>query len=153
MKRVGAIVGVVLVVTGAVWLLVLPRLNSPKRAIIDPAMEPSTPEVPGSPASSIPSGAVVPASPAEVQTALETVKFSIRDYRAAVGGNPVGNNAEITKALGPKYLRDAPVNSQGELIDAWGTPYFFHALSAREMEIHSAGPDRQMWTADDIVMR
>jgi len=37
------------------------------------------------------------------------------------------------------------------LVDAWGTPFFFHQLSGHEMEIHSAGPDKIMWTADDLV--
>jgi hypothetical protein len=36
------------------------------------------------------------------------------------------------------------------LIDRWGTPYFFHALSGEHMEIHSAGPDRQFHSADDL---
>jgi hypothetical protein len=41
------------------------------------------------------------------------------------------------------------VNEAGELTDRWGTAYFFHQLSSREMEIRSAGPDRKMWTEDD----
>jgi len=39
------------------------------------------------------------------------------------------------------------------LVDAWGTPYFFHQLAAMEMEIRSAGPDKVMWTADDLVIK
>jgi len=77
------------------------------------------------------------------------------------GGNPVGTNPEITKALNgenPKQVnflgRDGNrVNGNGELIDAWGTPYFFHQLSATQMEIRSAGPDKIMWTGDDLVMQ
>jgi hypothetical protein len=74
-------------------------------------------------------------------------------------GNPVGNNAEITAALsGRNKLRlalvppDHPaINQNGELCDRWGTPYFFHAESASRMEIRSAGPDRKMWTDDDVT--
>lgn len=74
-------------------------------------------------------------------------------------GNPVGDNAEITAALtGRNQLRLAlippahpAVNRAGELCDRWGTPFFFHAESARKMEIRSAGPDRKMWSADDVV--
>ncbi|PWU14140.1 MAG: hypothetical protein C5B50_17870 [Verrucomicrobia bacterium] len=78
------------------------------------------------------------------------------------GGNPVGTNQEITQALNgdnPKQINflnpDAGmrVNALGELIDAWGTPYFFHQLSATEMEIRSAGPDKVMWTGDDLVTK
>jgi len=43
------------------------------------------------------------------------------------------------------------VNDQGEMIDPWGTPYFFHQISGTQMEIHSAGPDHVMWTSDDLV--
>ena len=74
-------------------------------------------------------------------------------------GNPVGDNAAITAALTGKNLlnfqfipRHHPaINAGGELYDRWGTPFFFHALSGTRMEIRSAGPDRQMYTDDDIV--
>lgn len=78
------------------------------------------------------------------------------------GGNPVGTNPEITAALngnnpkGANFIQpDAGmrINAKGELVDPWGTPYFFHQLSGTEMEIHSAGPDRVMWTADDLVVK
>jgi len=90
------------------------------------------------------------------------VRRAIRIYGEMFGGDPVGQNSEITAALAgqnPKHVNfiDASagmkVNGNGELIDAWGTPYFFHQLSATDMEIHSAGPDRVMWTADDIVVK
>jgi len=74
-------------------------------------------------------------------------------------GNPVGTNAEITAALTGKnrlHLAIIPpdhpaINRDGELCDRWGTPFFFHAESAARMEIRSAGPDRRMWTDDDVV--
>ena len=82
---------------------------------------------------------------------------TVRDYRVATGENPVGNNAEITRALlgdNPRHaqflLPEAAVtNPAGELLDHWGHPYFFHAISRTEMEVHSAGPDGVMWSADD----
>ncbi len=43
------------------------------------------------------------------------------------------------------------VNDNGELVDRWGTPYFFHQISGADTEIRSAGPDKIMYTADDIV--
>jgi hypothetical protein len=74
-------------------------------------------------------------------------------------GNPVGENNEITAALGgrnPLNLvlipRNHPaINDRGELCDRWGTPFRFHQLSGTQMEIHSAGPDRKFGTADDAV--
>jgi hypothetical protein len=75
------------------------------------------------------------------------------------GGNPVGDNAEITAVLNGKnklgyaFIRpDHPaLNRQGELCDRWGTPFYFHQISGTVMEVRSAGPDRQHWTADDIA--
>ena len=95
------------------------------------------------------------------QAELEQVSTAIRSFRAAVGENPVGTNAEITGALRGDNLKqvrvELPANSKisadGELTDQWGTPYFFHQLSAREMEIRSAGPDRKMWTEDDLEVK
>jgi len=51
-----------------------------------------------------------------------------------------------------RFLTDNHValNSAGQLIDRWGTPLFFHALGGGRYEIRSAGPDKLMWTGDDI---
>jgi len=89
------------------------------------------------------------------------LQFIFRDFRLMVGGNPVGNNAEIVKALlgrNPKKITlELPqghrLNDDGELLDPWGTPYFFHQLSSKEMEIRCAGPDQIMWNEDDINIR
>jgi len=75
-------------------------------------------------------------------------------------GNPVGSNSEITATLsGRNSLRfafiapDHPAISRaGELCDRWGTPFFFHAESGTRMTIQSAGPDKRLHTADDIVL-
>jgi hypothetical protein len=104
--------------------------------------------------------APAPMHPIAQTAAMEAVHFLIRDYRAAFGENPVGSNAEIVKTLrgaNPKktdFLAGTPtsVNTAGELLDPWGTPIFFHQLSARDMEIRSAGPDKQMWTGDDVIV-
>jgi hypothetical protein len=77
-------------------------------------------------------------------------------------GNPIGTNLEITQALNGENPKEAKflnpetglrTSAAGELIDSWGTPFFFHQISGKEMEIRSAGPDRIMWTADDLVIR
>ena len=95
------------------------------------------------------------------QTALENMRTVIRQYGSTFAGNPVGTNPEITQALqgeNPKHLNFLSadgnrVNSQGELVDLWGTPYFFHQISGSETEIRSAGPDRVMYTGDDLVIK
>lgn len=95
-------------------------------------------------------------------TVLENVRSTLRNYGSMFDGNPVGTNPEITAALdgdNPKgvHFLDAEkgmrVNNKGELVDPWGTPFFFHQLSGSETEIRSAGPDKQMWTADDLVIK
>jgi len=89
---------------------------------------------------------------------IATLDFLISSFRKHEGGNPVGENDEITAALlgnNPKslgYLRkdSAYIDPEGRLIDRWGTPYFFHALSGERMEILSAGPDLKHHNADDL---
>lgn len=41
-------------------------------------------------------------------------------------------------------------NDKGQLVDRWQTPLYFHAAAQDRIEIRSAGPDRKMWTEDDI---
>ena len=92
---------------------------------------------------------------------LEKVRRMVASYHTLMGQNPVGTNAEIMKALmggNPHQAMLGPppgqsLNANGELLDPWGTPYFFHQLSGDDMEIHSAGPDRRMGTADDLIFR
>ena len=93
---------------------------------------------------------------------LENMRSVIRDYGARFGGNPIGNNREITARLNGAnakqvvFLKEEDgmrINARGELTDNWGTPFFFHQVSGTEMEIRSAGPDMKMWTADDLVMK
>lgn len=101
-------------------------------------------------------------SPAgSVRADLRIIDGIFNAYRSALrSGNPIGENAEITAALdgrnrlGFAFLpADCPaINAKGELCDRWGTPYFFHQLSGEKMEIRSAGPDHQLWTADDEVL-
>jgi hypothetical protein len=102
------------------------------------------------------------AAPPDQEAMIEIDKISlmIRDYRTIAGENPVGTNAEIMAAVmgnNPKQAKLGPpegmkLNEKGELIDRWGTPYFFHQISRDHMEIRSAGPDKILWTEDDPVI-
>lgn len=86
---------------------------------------------------------------------LDRYRFIAKDPQ----GNPPGDNREIVRALqgrnraGIAFLpqRHPTINEKGELVDRWGTPFFFHALAHDRMEIRSAGPDQKFWTADDAV--
>lgn len=71
---------------------------------------------------------------------------------------PLGANEELAAALRGKNAAEmvflsgdsAVLNGQGQLVDRWGTPLFFHARARDEVDIRSAGPDRAMWTGDDV---
>lgn len=99
--------------------------------------------------------------PPEGMSAVESAGAMLRDYRTLFGQNPEGNNTDIMKSLMGGNAKGAilgpppgmSVNAQGELVDQWGTPIFFHAMSANEMEIRSAGPDGVMWNGDDVVRK
>lgn len=131
----------------------------PEQSVAIVPLDPSNPLVP----STIPG--VTPPAPANndpaVMADLDKIVLMFRDYRTRMGENPVGTNAEIMKSVmggNPKGAMLGPpegmgVDGNGELIDRWGTPYFFHQLSRDLMEIHSAGPDKRLGTEDDLMMK
>ena len=92
---------------------------------------------------------------------IANVRAMLRDFRSIAGENPIGTNAEITKALMGGNRKGAQlgpadpsaINGDGEMVDPWGTPYFFHQISGQIMEIRSAGPDKKLWTEDDQTTR
>ena len=90
---------------------------------------------------------------------LEIISEFLQTYGRARGGNPIGGNAEITAALtgsdghqGRVYPPIHRTIKDGQLTDRWGTPYWFHPNSGNEMEIRSAGPDKELFTQDDFVL-
>jgi hypothetical protein len=58
-----------------------------------------------------------------------------------------GRNAAQEQFLPATHVA---LNTNGQLVDRWGTPLFFHALGSGRYELRSAGPDKKLWTADDI---
>jgi hypothetical protein len=44
-----------------------------------------------------------------------------------------------------------PAIRAGRLIDRWGTPWQVHPLARDAIQIRSAGPDRRLYTRDDLV--
>jgi hypothetical protein len=138
--------------------------NIPNTTKVSPAVAPVVSAI-ANPETSQPTAATAPApevAALPAATVLDNMRVVIHNYGATFGENPVGNNAEITATLAGKnpkqinFIRDVAglrVNEKGELVDAYGTPFFFHQLSGKVMEIHSAGEDRKMWTFDDLVTR
>lgn len=101
--------------------------------------------------------------PARNETALddvEAVNQLLQEFRRVFGAMPVGElNDEIVRRLqgeNPRGIAVLPkshpaISSEGELLDRWGTPYRFHPESYWHMTVRSAGPDKRMWTNDDIL--
>lgn len=84
----------------------------------------------------------------------------IVDYLLMAKGNrrPIGLNEDVVFALtepgrfGVRFM--SPVNpaiSGGRLIDRWGEPYHVHAVQSDKLELRSAGPDRELFTSDDVL--
>jgi hypothetical protein len=76
----------------------------------------------------------------------------------AAANRPLSANEDWADALRgrnpthERFLSDShrALNTNHQLVDRWGTPLFFHALGGGRFELRSAGPDRQLWTADDL---
>ncbi|MDD5199193.1 MAG: hypothetical protein PHC88_05265 [Terrimicrobiaceae bacterium] len=90
---------------------------------------------------------------------MQAVHTVLADYHTVFGEVPPGGlNEEITRGLmgdNPKKIiflraKESDLSASGELLDRWGTPYFFHKLSHDLIDLRSAGPDRKFWTRDDI---
>jgi hypothetical protein len=163
----GALAGVAI----ALWLYTprvdVPATSSPEASATGQTGASSEPVPTGPvaiPAPEIPADLPPPkprvAHSPEALKEMDEVQFMLRDFRVRLGGNPAGTNAEIMKELmgdNRAHARFVPsegvkLNEHGELLDRWDSPYFFHQISMKEMELRSSGPDRQMWTADDIVV-
>ena len=90
---------------------------------------------------------------------LEIVNEFITLYSKAFQGNPIGMNEDITAVLtGNNYTKgilfppNSPMIVKGQIVDRWGSPYWFHPSSSTQMEIRSPGPDKNLFTADDVVL-
>lgn len=165
-RRLAGIFLIILVI--ALVVLISPKLITPsmptkaspaQTAANTPLVVPTPPSLPPPPPLPIPTNpATTSRSPEEE---LQQVSFTIENFRKSIGSNPVGANAEITRSLlgdNEKQLQvglpdGVKQNESGEMIDRWGTAYFFHQQSATEMEIRSAGPDRKLWTDDDLQIK
>jgi hypothetical protein len=94
---------------------------------------------------------------------LETLSQLMSNFLLLVkseADRPLSDNEDWARALlgaNPAHERFLPehspvLNGNGQLIDRWGTPLSFHAKRRGHYAIRSAGPDRKMWTRDDIIL-
>ena len=98
-------------------------------------------------------------------TALQDVRIvegivrNLRESLTSTQSPPLGFNEEITRALSgrnPLEIAFVPsnhpaINARGLLCDRWGTPYHFHPVAHDRIDVRSAGPDRKLFTTDDVV--
>lgn len=166
--RSWVVVLALLLLVAAAWRFLAPppARGTPPQAVSPRAETPVPPVLPRRPETitRLPvsaEGATLNAPDRSVRDDLATLDLLISEYRKHWNGNPVGENVEIAAALlgqNPKSLAYLPpsgpfLDSSGRLVDRWGTPYFFHALSGDRMEIRSAGPDHEFHTDDDLIHR
>ena len=90
---------------------------------------------------------------------LETVGEFLDLYLKSFSQLPVGTNEDLTAILtganpqkGVLFPPDSPMIIKGQLVDRWGTPYWLHPNPASRIELRSAGPDRSLFTADDLML-
>ena len=92
---------------------------------------------------------------------LEVVSQILLQYRVLYRENPVGvENFEFTAALtgdNPQRInfidpKSPALSSNNEMVDRWGSPFVFHPLSGTNMELRSLGPDKTLWTEDDLTL-
>lgn len=90
----------------------------------------------------------------ELEIIQELISLNFRSG----GDTSLGDNSDVTNALignsekGVWMPRQSSRIKDGLLHDRWGTPYWFHPNSLGQMEIRSAGPDRELFTQDDILL-
>lgn len=97
-------------------------------------------------------------TPAEDLAALSDLvtgylQSGLGDTRRAIGFNEDLVLALTERAaLGDAALpAEHPAIRDGRLLDRWGTPWQVHPLAGDLIQLRSAGPDRRLYTADDLV--
>ncbi|WP_198141261.1 hypothetical protein [Verrucomicrobium spinosum] len=96
---------------------------------------------------------------AGIEDDIGILEVLLESYRRSLGSVPTGMNDQVVAALQGGNLRGLVVfpsqhvalSPKGELLDRWGTPYWFHAQSSKQMTVISAGPDKQFGTPDDVA--
>ncbi len=93
-----------------------------------------------------------------IEQDLAIVDNLLFSYHSVYHEFPYGENADwvkIFRGANPRrisFLSDSEggLNEKDQLIDRWGTPFYFHRVSGSRIEIRSAGPDGLHWTEDDF---
>jgi len=120
MKRILAIIGVVVLLAGAVYLVkVYTTVNANART-------------------------------ARLSDDVGNLFAGLQQYKDHIGAYPIGGNAQVVKALlgrNPKNIiilvsRKTELNEKGEFVDPWGTPLKIY-FADNNVLVRSAGPNRR----------
>lgn len=166
-KRIGVAAGAVIL--GALALLLWQRMRSASSDPSRHATGPVSPQIARQPDSPPPRAPLIGerilgryADPARrPEDDLTDLAHALGNFALLVKGDnplPLGANEDIANALRGKnrarlhFLPDThrAFNALGQLVDRWGTPLYFHAASRDRLDVRSAGPDKIMWTKDDL---
>ena len=93
---------------------------------------------------------------------VKTLNAIIRQYLRILHnrqGLPIGDDIDLGRVLtghNPMHFVLIPAGhpalaADGHLRDRWGTRYFIHPIAYGTFEVRSAGPDRKLFTKDDLV--
>jgi hypothetical protein len=167
--KVVLVIGALIVVLAAIWkFFPEPEADSPGKSRGDSTVESRGTQMPPPPAPAVPVvlhdaanelSDLVSKADLTPEIRIQGVGQLLYTYRQGFGGNPTGQNEDVVNALlgmNEKHTALLPKTCaairDGQLIDDWGTPYWFHSVSAKQMEVRSAGPDRELFTADDLTL-
>ena len=90
---------------------------------------------------------------------MSGICLALQQYESECGTFPAGSNAAVFQLLygTNPFHRDFfdpgdRTNSNGEFLDAWGSPYQIEINGRTNVLIKSAGPDRKWGDQDDYVL-
>lgn len=157
------LIGVLAVAT---WWLGRRSSTAPRAAAPTPAasVHPAgAPERPASPPASAADSAgarllAADGSPREDLAALLDLVDTLLQTVPVMQRPPLGFDTDLARALAdPDLMGEAalppthPALRAGRLVDRWGSPWLVHPWSSDVIQLRSAGPDRRLFTADDLV--
>ena len=90
---------------------------------------------------------------------ISDIAAGLKKYKTVYQVYPSGNKSSVWKQLAgdnPQKIifteiRADTINTNGEFLDPWETPYGINFLSTNSFVISSAGPNKKFGNADDIV--
>ena len=107
---------------------------------------------------------LVDGKPAKIPLArmeISNLSAALTHYQAELAENPSGTKANILKTLLGENSKKLPflhvnpkaVNSRGEFMDPWKTPYQINIIGQTNFIIRSAGPNRIFGDKDDLISK